>query len=77
MFEMVEVESSNIRSIGWSPMGPVLKVVFRSKKEGVADTAYSYDGFPREKFEEFLTSPSKGTWFQKNVRGRYPTTKIQ
>jgi len=78
MFEMHETpESSNIRSIGWSPMGNVLRVQFKAKKEGTADSIYDYEDFPREKFDEFLRAPSKGIWFQSNVRGKYQTRKIQ
>jgi hypothetical protein len=77
MFDVHEVESTNIRNIGWSPLGSVLQIQFRSKKEGQAESIYQYDEFPREKFVEFLASPSKGKWFQANVRGRYHTRKIQ
>ncbi len=77
MIQMIDVESSNIRSIGWSPMGPVLRVQFRSKKEGVPDAVYDYDGVPREKFEAFLASPSKGKWFLANIKGHYQAHKVQ
>lgn len=77
MYDWNDVESTNIRRIGWSPEGPVLAVQFKSKKEGQPDAVYTYDGFPQEKFREFLASPSKGTWFSANVRGRYQTRKIE
>lgn len=76
MFEMTEVESSNIRRVGWSPLGPVLRVQFRSDDEE-NDRVYDYEGVQREKFEALLSSPSKGRWFQTHIRGHYPAKRIK
>jgi hypothetical protein len=83
MYNMILCESSNIHSIGFDPGGTTLKVCFHTKsKGGVPDETaprreYEYDDFPEAKFIEFVNAPSKGQWFQQNVKGRYPTRRVQ
>lgn len=61
--EMVPVQSSNIREVGYQ--GGTLHVRF------VGGGRYSYAGVPPEVFHEGVKSDSVGRWFQHHVRGKY------
>jgi hypothetical protein len=42
----------------------------------VSGETYVYDEVPRAVYEAFLAAPSKGTFFQAEIRGRYPFARI-
>jgi hypothetical protein len=42
----------------------------------VSGETYVYDGVPRAVYEAFLAAPSKGTFFQAEIRERYPFARI-
>jgi hypothetical protein len=80
---MILCESSNIHSIGFDPGGPTLKVCFHTKqKGGVPDESsprreYEYYEVTEGLFQEFLASPSKGSFFASRVKGRFVTRRVQ
>jgi lysyl-tRNA synthetase, class II len=51
--------------VGYDPNTEVLLVVFRDR------SAYRYFGVPNAIFENFQTAPSKGTYFNRVIRGAY------
>jgi len=60
---MVPVESSNIAAIGYDSAEQVLQVDFWS------ETRYRYFAVPQWKFDEFLAAPSKGCFFNIEIKG--------
>ena len=78
MYQEHLVESSNIHSIAFDPGGPSLKVEFHSKgkNENEPRRVYEYEEVGEALFQEFLSSPSKGTFFQQKIRGRFPARRI-
>jgi hypothetical protein len=64
-FEYHQVESSAIDTIGYSTSYQILFVRFITSYE------YHYFEVPRTVFEDFLHAPSKGRYFNKEVKGQY------
>lgn len=60
-----KVESSFIDAIAYSPIAQVLEVRLKSGKR------YPFFNVPREIYEDFKASPSKGKFFQKLIRKDY------
>lgn len=61
----VTVESTSIMSVGYGATTQVLEVVFRR------GTIYRYLSVPADVFAAFLAAPSKGRYFNSNVRDHY------
>ena len=60
------VHSSCIASVGYAETAVTLEVEFRS------GAVYRYAGVPREVHAAIVAASSKGTCFNKYVKGRYP-----
>jgi hypothetical protein len=67
--ERSPVVSSDLLSVGYSDEGQVLEVEF--VKGGV----YQYYGVPRSEYENLLTAPSIGRFFNANIKKSYPYAK--
>ena len=61
----VPVESTSIISVGYTATTQVLEVVFRRGR------VYRYMSVPADVFAAFLAAPSKGRYFNSNVRDHY------
>jgi hypothetical protein len=64
------VDSSAISSLGYDPESRTLEVEFRS------GSVYDYFGVTARLFESFLEADSKGKFFAKRVRNRFPGERI-
>jgi hypothetical protein len=60
------VSSSAIRSVGYDPRSRTLEVEFRS------GAVYDYSGVTPRLWASFLDAPSKGSFFARRIRGRFP-----
>ncbi len=67
---MIQVISTTFSSIGYQEGIQTLRVQFHN---GIL---YEYLNFPLIEFEQFLDSPSKGEYFNSNVKNKYPFSKI-
>ncbi len=67
--EMQAVDSTNIKLVGWE--AGTLRVEFH--KGGV----YEYAGVPEGTAKLLISSDSPGSFFARNIKGLYPTTKIR
>lgn len=65
--EIVPVASSNISHIGFS--AGTLLVQFGS------NVSWTYEGVPEEVHRRFMASDSKGKFFYKYIRNKYPGTR--
>jgi hypothetical protein len=61
----VIVQSRTFRSIGYDPSASVLELEFQS------GSVYQYLNVPRSVFEELLAAPSKGAYFNQDIRPVY------
>ena len=68
-----EVESSNIKAIGYDPFDRVLKIVMKSAPSMI----YAYKDVPLHVFQLMEKSESKGRYFINEVKGKYEFEKIQ
>ena len=68
---MTQVNSSLIKSIGYNTLTEQLSVVLTAQPT----TIYNYNGVARSTANQFVEAPSKGQFFNRNIRGRFPTTK--
>lgn len=68
--ERVPVSSSNLRSIGYDPESQTLEIEFNS------GGTYQYFGVPATEYEALMAAGSHGTYFQANIRNRYPYQKL-
>jgi len=60
------VESTALRSIGYDPDFPALEIEFRVGR------IYRYEGVPPQVHQALRASDSKGGFFNREIRGRYP-----
>jgi hypothetical protein len=67
---MPHVDSSAIREIDYAPSEQRLRVRF------ISGAAYDYEGVPATVGEGFLAADSKGRYFARRIRDRYPYRRI-
>ena len=60
------VESTTLLSLAYDEAGELLQLEFRS------GSIYQYFGVPATVHEGLLMAPSKGSYFNKAIRGRFP-----
>lgn len=64
------MSSSNIQSIGYEADSSTLEVEF---KKG---PVWQYAGVPQAEYDALMGAASKGVYFNANIKGRYPETKM-
>jgi hypothetical protein len=62
--------STSIKELNYNPRSLTLKVTFKTGR------AYEYYGVPPLAWEIALFSESVGSFYQKQIKGNYPSTKI-
>ena len=72
MNEQKNVKSSLIQRIGYNPLNEQLQVVLRNTPE----TTYTFRGVSRATANGLIDANSKGQYFNRNIRGCFPTTKV-
>jgi hypothetical protein len=65
-----EVESSNIREIGYDTDTQTLEILFKS------GGLYQYFNIPGGVYEQLMGASSKGSFFYHNIRGEYQWRKV-
>ncbi len=63
---MIRVNSTAIREIGYDPQTGRMKVTF------VEGNSYDFCDVPQHVFDAFLRASSKGAYYNTHIRGRYP-----
>jgi hypothetical protein len=63
------VDSSAIKSVGYNPRSRTLEVEFTS------GSVYDYFGVTAGLWKSFLAAPSKGKFFARKIRGRFPSAQ--
>jgi hypothetical protein len=63
--DVIPVESSSLKSVGYDELTQTLTVEFHTGKK------YSYGEVPVEVYNDLLEAKSAGSYFAKNIRGKY------
>jgi KTSC domain len=66
----VEVQSTVIESVSFDPCKRTLWVRFRN------GSLYSYFGVSTDTYTDLLNADSKGTFFNRHIRGSYSWTRL-
>ena len=70
MLFVVAVESSTIASVGYDLTRELLQLEFCSR------AIYHYFGVPADVHEALLEASSKGSYFNRAIRGRFPYRRL-
>ena len=65
------VLSRDIEWIGYEHKRSMLQVEF------IAGPIYQYENVPEVVYQEFLTAPSYGRFFESNIKNKYQTRKVR
>ena len=66
------VASTLVERIGYNPLNEQLSIVFRASPQ----TTYNFAGVSRSTANQLIEADSKGKYFNRNIRGRFPTSKV-
>jgi hypothetical protein len=69
--QLTPVISSNIAAVGYDIVQNVLLIQFHGKT-----TTYPYHGVTVELYEEMMKSGSVGSFYAKNIKGRFPNEPL-
>ncbi len=67
--ERMPVTSSNLHSVGYDLDSQTFEVEFNN------GSVYQYSNVPQGEYDALMSADSKGTYFNANIRNRYPFTK--
>ena len=67
---IVAVESSTLAAVGYEAGRKLLEVEFCSR------AVYHYFGVPAAVHQSLLSASSKGTFFNRSIRGRFPYRRV-
>lgn len=71
-----QVQSSNIKSIGYDAENKVLEVEFLPRQAGNTETNVArYNTVPANVWDEFRTAASIGKYYHNNIKGRFPVVR--
>ncbi len=65
------VLSSEIEWIGYEQKRQMLQVEF------IAGGIYQYDRVPENLYQDFLSAPSHGRFFDEKIKGQYPYRRVR
>lgn len=68
--ERLPVDSSNITSIGYAEDRQILAIQFKS------GSLFHYRGVPLAVFEAFGAAPSRGSFFAKEIKGKFTSERM-
>jgi KTSC domain len=64
------VESTTLRSVSYRRVAQVLLLEFQSL------VVYCYFGVPEDVYRELMAADSKGSYFNRKIRGRFPYRRL-
>jgi len=65
-----KVNSSNIEEVSYDPLMSNLTVKFLNGSK------YEFVSVPKQEYENIVTAPSVGRYFQANIKGKYDFLKL-
>jgi KTSC domain len=67
----IQVESSNLASVGYDEATKTLEIQFHSG--GI----YEYDDVEKEIYDDLMKAESKGSYFMSMIRGAYSYSRVR
>ena len=67
---LIPVESTTLAAVGYDEARELLRLEFRSQ------AIYQYQGVPATVYHALLHAPSKGSYFNQAIRGRFPYKRV-
>ena len=64
------VDSSTLQSVGYNEEYQTLEVEFRN------GAVYQYYNCPKLMYDELMSAPSKGQFFNSQIRDRFPFSRV-
>lgn len=74
--ELVKIKSSQIDEIGHDAETSTLFIRFKAKPGQAKGALYSYSDFDSDAYINFATAESIGSYFYKNIKGKYNFAKV-
>lgn len=71
MPEMIQVNSSNLKSVGYDAFEKELYAVFRGSGRG-----YIYEGVSQELFDGLMAADSKGQFFMERIKPAFRCRRV-
>lgn len=65
-----EVESSNVKSVGYDPETQGLYITFKSNE------IYIYQDVPQKTYDDFMEAPSFGKFLNANIKNKFSFEKV-
>lgn len=72
-FDMIEVDSSAIKEVGYSSLDHMLAIRFRENDGSV----YVYYDVPEELYDNFMCADSLGKFYNSDIKGKYTCDEIE
>jgi lysyl-tRNA synthetase class 2 len=66
-----ELDSSVVKAAEYDPESHTLEIEIKNGR------LYRYEDVPEDIYTELLNAPSKGSFFNKEIRDHYKTTRVQ
>jgi hypothetical protein len=67
---IIEVQSSNLESIGYDPETEILKIKFLNS------SVYEYKNVSQVIYDALMNAPSHGSYFNREIRNNFPYEKV-
>jgi KTSC domain len=67
---LIPVESATLATVGYDEARELLQLEFRSQ------AIYQYQGVSATVYDALLHAPSKGSYFNQAIRGRFPYKRV-
>jgi hypothetical protein len=64
------VESTTLTTVAYDPIRQLLRLQFRSR------AVYCYFGVPEGVYQDLMAADSKGSYFNRKIRGRFPYHRL-
>ena len=64
------VESTTLATVTYDPAGPVLRLEFQNR------AVYCYFSVPPGVHQDLMAAASKGSYFNRYIRGRFPYLRL-
>jgi len=65
----IPVKSSNLKAIGYK--SEIMEVEFLS------GSVYEYSEVPQEKYDDLMSAPSKGKYYNQHIKGEFPSKRLE
>lgn len=74
--DVAPIESTNLAGIGYSTERETLAVEFKPRKGHMRGPIFHYKGVDVGVFDELLGAESKGSFYAKNIKGKFTAERV-